>query len=452
LVRRLFVLLGVLFVLTGAVNFGTKSWDLVRNQPPVDFELNWVAAHRLVHREPLYDRAASKQDGIRLIGQEFEFSNGGTYASFIGTPATALLYTPFVPFDHRPGADLYRAGQIVLMLAAIVITVLALPRRSRLPGLLVGLGLFLWIYPVAESISLGQVDGFIMLALAIAIWASVRDRWRVVGAALGIAALLKISPGLLLIYLVLRGRRTVILPAIVSAGALLGIATVVGRPGDTWKWATDVLPEVSKGGLLINNQSIPAWIARLFGHNLNWLSLNTDLGAWRYLAFIVMVLGIAAVYLLRRGKPYVPLELGAVILVALLAGPVTWDHYPTWVILTLILMVDLRWWEHRRAAEAVVLGVVLVGATGLMRKWTQYPTAKIVASDWTRRVESGSKTIAMLAYFAVVLWLMARPPVDEAPEGGSETPARTLESPEATNGEAKSGEAKSGEKGVHARR
>jgi hypothetical protein len=441
-VRRLFVLLGALFVLTGAVNFGTKSWDLVRNQPPVDFELNWVAAHRLVHREPLYDRAASKQDGVDLIGQEFDFSNGGTYASYIGSPATALLYTPFVPFHHRPGADLYRAGQIVLMLAAIVITVFALPRRSRLPGFLVGVGLFLWIYPVAESISLGQVDGFVMLALAIAIWSSARDRWRVVGAALGIAALLKISPGLLLVYLVLRGRRTVILPAIVSAGALLGIATVVGRPGDTWTWATDVLPEVSKGALLINNQSIPAWVARLFGHNLNWLSLDTDLGAWRFIAFIVMVVGLAAVFLVRRGKPFVPLELGAVILVALLAGPVTWDHYPTWAILTLILAADLQWWEHRRVGEIAVSGVVVLVATGLMRKWTQYPTAEVVASDWTRRVESGSKTIAMLGYLAVVLWLLARPPDDVAPEGVSDSPARTLDSEEAT----------SGEKGLHARR
>jgi hypothetical protein len=436
-VRRLFVLLGALFVLTGAANFARYSWELVRDAPPVDFELNWVAAHRLVHREPVYDRAASKHDGIDLIGQEFEFSNGGTYASYIGSPATALLYAPFVPFDHDPAVDLYRASQIVLMLAAIVITVYALPRRSRLPGLLVGVGLFLWIYPVAESISLGQVDGFIMFALAVAIWASVRDRWRLVGAALGVAALLKISPGLLIVYLVLRGRRTVIVPAIVSAGALLGIATVVGRPGDTWKWATDILPEVSKGGLLVNNQSIPAWVARLFGHNLNWLSLDTDLGAWRFLAFLVMVVGIAAVCLARHGKPYVPLELGAVILVALLAGPVTWDHYPTWAILTLILVADLEWWEHRRVAETAVLGVVFVGATGLMRKWTLYPTPEVVASDWTRRVESGSKTIAMLGYLAIVLWVLARPS-----ERVPETAARTLESEEA----------KSGEEGVHARR
>jgi len=66
------------------------------------------------------------------------------------------------------------------MAAAIVITAFALPRRSRLPAVLVGAGALLWGYPFAESIGLGQVDGFIMVALAIAIWASVRDQWRVV--------------------------------------------------------------------------------------------------------------------------------------------------------------------------------------------------------------------------------------------------------------------------------
>jgi len=442
-VRRLFVLLGVLFVLTGAVNLAVYSSDLIDHQQPVDFELNWVGAHRLVHREPLYDRAASQQDGFRLIGPgRFDFSNGATYASYIGSPATALLYVPFVPLDHDPAADLYRAWQVILIGASVVITAFALPRRSRLPAALVGAGALLWGYPFAESIGLGQVDGYIMLALAIAIWASVRDKWRLVGAALGIATLLKISPGLLLVYLVLRGRRAVVLPAIISAGALLLLATVVGRPGDTVKWVTDVLPEVSKGGLLVNNQSIPAWIARLFGGDLNWLSLNADLGAWRFLAFPVMIAGLAAVFLVRRGRPFVPLELGAVILVALLAGPVTWDHYPTWAVLALVLMADLRWWEGRRVGEVAALFVVLAGGLALMWKKTLYPTADVIRSDWTRHLESGTKTVGMLAFLAVALWLLVRPLEGAAPEGGPETSARTL------HGE----EANSGEEGVHARR
>jgi hypothetical protein len=138
----------------------------------------------------------------------------------------------------------------------------------------------------------------------------------------------------------------------------------------------------------------------------------------------------------------VPLELGAVILVALLAGPVTWDHYPTWAVLTLVLMADLRWWEGRRRGEIAALLVVLAGGLALMWKKTLYPTADVIRSDWTRHLESGTKTVGMLAFLAVALWLLARPPEAVAPEGVPETSARTIEHEEAD----------SGEKGLHARR
>jgi len=219
-VRRLFVLLGVVFVITGAVNLEVYSRDLVDRQQPVDFELNWVGAHRLIDREPLYDRAASQRDGFELIGPgRFDFSNGATYASYIGSPATALLYVPFVPFDHDPAADLYRVVQVVLM-------------------------------------------------------------------------------------------------------------------------------------------------------------------------------------------------------------------------------ADLRWWEGRRVGEIVALLAVLAGGLALMWKKTLYPTADVVRSDWTRRLESGTKTVGMMAFLAVALWLLARPPEAMAPEGGPDASARRLDAEEAP----------SGEEGVHARR
>src|SRR5215471_274074 len=94
-------------VLLGAIGLFVNRWNFMVDQPPVDYQLNWVAAHRLVHREPVYDRAASRSDGFRLIGDSIipEFSSGVTYASFIGTPATALLYAPFVPLGPDHGAD-----------------------------------------------------------------------------------------------------------------------------------------------------------------------------------------------------------------------------------------------------------------------------------------------------------------------------------------------------------
>lgn len=423
--RRILVIGGLVLVLLGAVDFFVQRWDFTVDQPPVDFELNWVAAHRLVDREPVYDRAASRADGFRLIGPGIipDFSHDATYASYIGTPATALLYVPFTAFDHDSAAALYRWTQALLMVVAIAITGFAVPRRSRLPVWLVGAAAFFWFYPVQESIGLGQVDGFIMVALAVAYWATVRDRWRVVGVALGIATLLKISPGLLLVYLVVRGRRKVVVPAVLSAAGLLGAAVVVGRPGDIVTWTTDVLPKLSRGGLLINNQSFPAWMARLWGDNLDWLDLNAGLGVWRPLAPVIALGGIGLVWWIRRDRPLVVLEPAVIVFFALLAGPISWDHYPTWIILSLMLMADPGWWEGRGRVEVAVLGVLLAGGTVLMHKLTLYARPEVIAADWTRRVESGSKTVGLGAYLAVALWLLWRPPpASGAPTAGSGDP------------------------------
>ena len=97
--------------------------------------------------------------------------------------------------------------------------------------------------------------------------------------------------------------------------------------------------------------------------------------------------------------------------------------------LTLVLMADLRWWEGRRVGEVVALLAVLAGGLALMWKKTLYPTADVIRSDWTRHLESGTKTVGMLAFLAVALWLLARPPDAVAPEGVPDTSARTLESP-----------------------
>jgi len=422
--RRIFVIGGLVLVLLGAADFFGRRWDFTTSQPPVDFELNWVAAHRLVHRQPVYDRPASRADGFRLVGPDIipDFSLHGTYASFIGTPATALLYAPYTLFDHDVAAALYRWTQALLMVVAIAITGFALPRRSRLPAWLAGSAAFFWFYPVQESLGLGQVDGFIMVALAIAYWATVRERWRVVGAAIGFAALLKISPGLLLVYLVLRGRRRVVLPAVVTAAVLLAAAAAVGRPGDLVTWITKVAPKLSRGGLLVNNQALPAWMARLFGHDLSWMSLSAGLGAWRILAPLVAVGGLALVWCLRRGRELVVLELGVLVFVALLAGPISWDHYPTWGILTLMLMADSTWWEGRRRVELVAIGVILASATAFMHKLTLYPQPDVILGDWTRRIESGSKTVGLLAYLGVALWLLARP----VPRTGATEPGPRL--------------------------
>src|SRR5262249_47332540 len=158
--------------LFGSAVLFVDRWHFMVDQPPIDFQLNWVAAHRLLDREPLYDRAASRTEGMHLIGPSIlpEFSAGAAYPGLHRPPATPPLYTPFTRFGAGRAATVYRIVQGTLMLIAVVVTGFAVPRRSRWAAWTVGILALLLFWPVQESIGLDQVDGFIMCSLAIGFW------------------------------------------------------------------------------------------------------------------------------------------------------------------------------------------------------------------------------------------------------------------------------------------
>ena len=320
--RRAFVVIGALMVVAGLANVVVFDWaSQATAGKPYDFDLNWIAAQRLVDGRPLYDREASHAEGLRLVGPEMSDTNHGPFSSFIGLPSTALLYAPFTPFDAGTAADLYRLVDLLAMLVAIIVTLLALPPPSRLPAGLIVLGAFLLSTPVNKSIWLGQVDGFLMLGLAVAFLGVARERWGLVGMGIAVAALLKLSPVILLVYLALRGRWRALWWAIGTVFVVLGAAAIVGRPGDLGDWSRTVADSVSQGARITDNQSLPAALARLFTGSDDLIA-QAPLGAWRFVSSAVVVTALLGLWWLRRGQRIEPLELGVLVLVALLAGPV----------------------------------------------------------------------------------------------------------------------------------
>ena len=138
-----------------------------------------------------------------------------------------------------------------------------LPPASRLPATLLGLGALLVSFPLANTIDVGQGNEFVMLGIAFGIYGAMRRRWAVCGIGLGVATILKVSPVLLVIYLVARGRR---LPALWAAGTVVVLsagAAVVGRPVELVHWLQHVAPAIGKGSIHVWNQSLVGWLARV---------------------------------------------------------------------------------------------------------------------------------------------------------------------------------------------
>ena len=117
---------------------------------------------------------------------------------------------------------------------------------------------------------------------------------------------------------------------------------------------------MSSGTLYTGNQSIVVWVARMLTGTSD-LGMTAELGPIDYLGFVVAGGAIFVLWRLRRHAPLVPLELGALILVILVAGPLSWDHYFVWAVIPVVLMADGRYWsageqgtENRDRATAAI--------------------------------------------------------------------------------------------------
>jgi alpha-1,2-mannosyltransferase len=189
-----------------------------------------------------------------------------------------------------------------------------------------------WLNPVRDVIKFGQVDLF----LVVMVIADLTGRWQRVprGVLIGLAAAIKLTPGLFIPYLWLSGRRRA---AYVAAGTailaeLLAQAVIPFGSWDYWTRAATSSDRLgSNAGA--SNQSIRGILLRLH------LDTHLTSALWLTAALVVLVLGMArAVRTYRQGD-----ELTAAVLVGLLSvalSPVSWIHHLCWVLLVIAVLAD----------------------------------------------------------------------------------------------------------------
>lgn len=361
-----------------------------------DYAINWTAAQAVRSGVSVYDREALRALGAESIGQQMSGLFDETFRSYIGLPTTALLLTPFTFFAYATSLWLYRLGLALAFLGAMTLVGRAVPLDRRRVAWITGVACLLLWEPVVVSIRLGQVDAWIALALATAVLAAARERWAVAGVGIGFATLLKVSPGFLLLYCLLKRQWQASLSAIGTIGVGLVAAWVPRRGADLNRFFVEIAPEVRNGSLHVQNQALGAWLARLTVVDPQFLSFQVGPGAWQSIGVGLAVAALVAIWWPRRRLPLVPGELGVMIVVALLAGPISWDHYASWAVIPAMLLVP----EFDGATRRVLVGLLVILA--LRVPLFSFGPDEVAASWWLRPM-TGTQTIALLGTLCLVL-------------------------------------------------
>jgi alpha-1,2-mannosyltransferase len=280
--------------------------------------------------------------GSDLYGFRSTHNGPFTYPPFAG-----LLFTPFAGFTETTGG-LVMAAATLTALAAIVTILVRYATPAPLAAVLLVCAVVVQTDAVAGNISWGQVN-LILAALIVADVLLPHPPWPR-GAAIGLAAAIKVTPALFVLYLLTAGQYRAARNAALTGGALTAVAwmTLPEASRDYWfhaLWQTGRVGPADGP----RNRSVWGLILRL--HLLE---------PYRHLLLIAALLTLLAVVMLRAARAArIGDELLAVSLIGLLScllSPITWSHHVVWLIPATALMLHRRaWWTWPTVTTLLLL-------------------------------------------------------------------------------------------------
>ncbi|WP_181924007.1 glycosyltransferase 87 family protein [Streptomyces inhibens] len=412
----------------------------------VSFTAFWVA-QRLAHVS-MIDLMVYRAEGFTVRNGESLYDMVATSAHLPNTypPFAALLFTPLTLLGVPAMRTLATAGNLLLLVAVVHLSLRLVGQPLRLPrpaATLALSALLVWCEPVWTTLRYGQIN---LLVAVLVLWDLTRkDTNRLAGIGIGIAAGLKLTPALFAVFLALAGavraarlirsgagaraawnpwlRQAAVATATFLATALL---SALALPRDSYRFWTEIVFAADRVGEveITANQSLRGVLARL-------LHSHDPGTAWVVVAGLTAVLGLAlaAGSLLRgvgeptaegRGRAWAAV---ACAVTALLVSPISWSHHWVWAVPVLILLgsealrhsgrAARRWW-----ATTATLGLLFCSFAlwWVPHRWHHHEE---LHQNGAQMLLSGVYPIAGLAVLALTgarLWRLGR---RRGPAGGS---------------------------------
>jgi hypothetical protein len=381
---------------------------------------------------PLQGRFAGEFEDYKdyLAAAQAAAHHTDIYASFLNhvqpIPVQGFDYPPVIAWLLQPLAGLSPATAAtawLFLLLACSVAGTAIIAFELLPASWPRLELtaiFSLLYaPVTYNLWHGQMSAVVYLLLALALRSWLRNKPLSLGVYIGVAALIKIAP-VLLIVLLLRRRwwsacvsLAVTLALGVGGGILtLGVSTLR-------EYVTRVLPVLGSQNGWIYNQSAAGAVNRLLGHSV--LAFQQSFPILTVISVLLVLAAVGAVAWIVRpaeaSRDVRGAEFALGILAMLLVGSVTWFwHLGALLIVLAAVVALLAKGTIRRPRPTVIAALAVLVTTGLLapiviasvsmsglmalsHTWLWWPVLQAISAP----------VFAMGALFVVLLVALRRP-------------------------------------------
>jgi hypothetical protein len=308
-------------------------------------------------------------------------------------PLTAQLVLPLTFLSPRVAGMVW----ITLTAAAFVAAAWLLGRSTQAAqGPALAYGLLLISVPALATMNAGQVNGLVLAAVCLGFYSIAMKRWTAAGLGMAVAALLKLFPVALVLYLPWRRLGRASIAAFLAIGILLLSAPLVLGSGTLRAYAESFLAMAEPGTVFTSgaNQSLSGFWGRLLGDGVSSGSIYTV-----YLISAAIVVGCTVASLWPPGAvgSRWQAEVGLVLCALQLILPYTWYHQLALLLVPLFVVVGELleggapdWW-----IVPIGLGLLATDVHGLL--WHHIPVSFLSTPFYT--------TVML---WLMLIWLVAR--------------------------------------------
>ncbi len=363
---------------------------------------------------PLQDLAVYRASGGDLL------AGNGLYRSVAGLPFT---YPPFAAMVFVPVHAIGPAAAAVLLSASssvgylVVVTVTG--RRLGMPSgaVLLACGVLLALEPVLRTFRLGQVN-LVLTALIVLDCLVVPARWR--GLLTGVAAGIKIVPGVFVLYFALRRDWAAVARSLLGFAITVLISGFADRSDTVTFWTKLFYDPAHVGGVAyVDNQSLFGVLVRL------WHTEHPPRAAAVLVQGGALLLALVAAH--RRlaeaprdteaprdaeapGDTEAPRrngdEVAAMTCVGvggLLASPISWSHHWIWLVPALLVLV----------ADRRLVGATVIALIGYLAPQWFTPAAGLreFHHNWWQATAASAMALSGVLFLLLMLFSRRPPPV-----------------------------------------
>ncbi|MCX4823953.1 glycosyltransferase 87 family protein [Streptomyces sp. NBC_01142] len=283
-------------------------------------------------------------------------------------PFAAILFVPTTWLPVPALKVVFVVGNALLLALLVRLSCRFAGLPARPPLIIAAVAVGLWLEPVFQTLLFGQIN---LALVCLVLWDLSRDEEALgKGFALGVAAGVKLTPAVFIVYLLITGRVRAGLTALASftGTVLLGALVLPYASVDFW---TRRIFETGRVGKvwIVDNQSLQGLLARL---------LHTPEPGPVWIATAAFT-AVAGLWIARRSTST---AWGVLVtaMTALLVSPISWSHHWVWCVPLLAVLIA----EGRLRTAAAVTALFLArtlwlvphqGEQDLKLPWWQQPLA-----------------------------------------------------------------------------